>query len=241
MKTSTLLLSAALALASTASSFGQVITFETMTAWTGARSTLLTNGAIVQTMKLPEETPAIHSMTWRFTTPTTVTATSSIEAYFVQWFPGDDPTTLDVVEQTGPTGSILWSQAITLPTYTGTYDLKLTPNLLTDASKSYAMILRGVNMSTGVQVANVDDSDAFIYGQNHRLASGATSFAALSGLSYTAPGFDWGFYQIVIADSILTPIPETGTVAIVFAGALVAGLGLRRRRHAESRAAFAAA
>ena len=55
----------------------------------------------------------------------------------------------------------------------------------------------------------------------------------MSSATFDVQGFDWAFAQLTIADSVLTPIPETGTVAVVFAGALVAGLAVRRRIRAQ--------
>ena len=230
MKTSTLLFSAALALSSAASSFGQVITtLETVTAWNGTSNLNFQVGQpISQTMKLPVATPAIYSMSWRFfaSVNNPVTSISVLDAYFAEW-----NTSLN-----SPTGSPLWSSTnVTLPAFgSGNYDLVLTPNLLTDPTKTYAMILIGTSLSANLQVAIADTANNFTYGRAARLVEDpAFSYNQLTTVSSNIPGGDWVFSQIIISDSVLTPIPETGSVAVAFAGMLVAGLGLRRRYSAR--------
>lgn len=238
MKTSTLLLSAALALGSAASASAQVITtLETVTAWNGTSNLNFQVGQpISQTMKLPVATPAIYSMSWRFfaSGSNPVNSVSTLDAYFAEWNTSTN----------SPTGAPLWSSTgLEIPAFgSGIYDLVLTPNLLTNPTKTYAMILLGTALSANLQVAIADTANNFTYGRAARLVEDpAYSYADLTAVSSNIPGGDWVFSQIVIADQVLTPIPETGTVAVAFAGIVVAGLGLRRRRHAESRAAFAAA
>ncbi|MBC8010926.1 MAG: hypothetical protein H7067_12615 [Burkholderiales bacterium] len=220
MKASTLLLSAGLALTSAGVCSAQVITtFETVTAWdiSGATNSFGTGTAIAQTFQLPGASKIV-SMSWHFVTPSNVIGTSTLEAYLTEW----NTTT------NKPTGAAIWSDlTASLPAYgNGFHDLTLTPNFVTDAGITYAMILRGTAVANRVHISNADLADDFSYGRNYRAGLGATSFASLAGLTYDVPGQDWGFSQITLE---LTPIPETGTVAVVFVGALVAGLSLRRR------------
>jgi hypothetical protein len=232
MKASTLLLSAALALGSAASASAQVITtFETLSAWSlsNATSSFSTNSALVQTFQLPAAAPVIYQMAWHFVTPAgqSVSSSSTLDAYVTLWNTATNR----------PSGAPIWSAlSVVMPAYgSGSYNLQLTPDLLTDSSLTYAMILRGTSVASNVHIANADQDDGFEYGQNFRRSTGATSFASLSGLNYQTPGEDWGFSTLSISDS-LVPIPETGTVAVVFAGVLVAGLGVRRRLLAKREA-----
>lgn len=236
MKTSTLLLSAVLALAGTASSFGQVITHETVSGWNRVSNVNFQQGkAYGQTMTLPSATSAIRSMTWRFfgSESSPVSTASTVDAYFAEWTPGFLPFF------GSPSGSALWSQMdIEIPAFgSGNYDVNLIPNLMTDPLKSYVMILVADSVNSNLQIALADTQDKFTYGVGVQSNSSVTNYTSLTSTPLIAQNGDWVFSTIIIADSILTPIPESGTVAVLFAGFLAVGLGLRRRNHAARRAA----
>jgi Putative N-acetylmannosamine-6-phosphate epimerase len=229
------LLFAASALAFSSVGRAQLQTYETQTAYQGSMFTFY-GQPLGQTFT---NVSAVAKMTYNFFAGAGgVDVDSQITAVFGEWSGGAfvDGTTVTfdpiVVPAVGSDWTTFTNSYGTFTTYAYEFDLTSFSNnslihsefgYLTDASKTYALMLTpsvgsAVNLSLGLTNTN-----AFAYG--------ATNI-----------GFnDWVFAQIVVAPGHqdLVPVPESSTVAAMAAAALVAGLvGVRlrqRRSAAETR------
>lgn len=227
--TKTLSIFAATLFAFVGSARAQLVTYETISSWTGSVITLTSGQAYAQTFSNVSQ---VASMTYLFASYNNVgTAAATFSASFVEW-----NTT------TNTAGAVVQSLGtLTVPasnTWTDfvagdegsiyTYGLEVTLNEVTDPLKSYALVLTS-NQTRTLMGFTLTNSDAFSHGY------------AYSNGNYT--GLDWGFSQLVVEPAGLTPIPESGTVAGIAAGVLVAGLvgfRLRQRKQAALVAAPAA-
>lgn len=169
-----------------------------------------------------------------------VTGVNNIDVYFSEWTPsvaGQANRTLGNI-----IGPALFSQSISLGAYGLSTFATVNPGVLIDPSKVYALTFVTVNTSSGFRVASdtlgstnattgVGSTNFFVEGRSFVSDNdGIATFGDLVASDFTVFGQDLLFRNL-----ILTPVPETGTVAVAFAGVLVAGLAVRRRMAAKSK------
>ena len=235
----TLLVSSAAIFALSVSSFGQLQTYQTVSAFTGSITNIASGREFGQTFT---SATFIESITYRFsTTNTGVFAGTTLNAYFTQW----DSTNNRAI------GPALFSQAITTANsagftnftdansgqYRGS-DFTFTLSLATSPGLTYAMILVGNSASNpgsiGLQV--IADTDAFAFGDrvarnngiSTDLATGYSNLTTFTGQNVFI-GEDWGFSNI---SATIIPEPSTAAAALVagFLGVMVIRRRLQRTK-----------
>ena len=229
-----LLLTSTAIFAFSVQSFGQLQSYETISAFTGSITSFTAGRALIQTFN---SSILIDSLTYRFASASNSFAGTTLNAYFTQW----NPTTNQVI------GSAILSTSISVPSsasfspfvapslavYNG-FDFTFNLNATTQSDLTYAMILVGTAFSP-IGLLNIDASDAFVYGDGRSRTGISTSslsagFTSLSSAGVTTtPGFDWGFSQISI---IAVPEPSTAAAALVagFVGLMVIRRRLQRTK-----------
>jgi len=205
----------------------QLVTYETQSAYDGSSITFTASGSNASRGQIFTDVSAVAKMTYNFFTGTSGNATATtLTATFGEWNTATNTfvsgTTVSFGTITIPaSNSGSWTTLTnangTFITYEYAFDLTtLTSALvnsqygyLTDSTKSYALMLSNTTgVATGLALGLTND-DVFAYGS-------ARGFS----------DYDWSFSQIVVApgSQSLTPIPESGTVASIAVGVMVAGL-----------------
>lgn len=227
----TLILAAA-SLAFVGSAKAQLMTYETLSSWSGNVITFNSNGATMgQTFS---NVTAISSMTYTFVSASNASAAGTLQATFGEWngssFVNGTTTDMGIINvpssstwATDPNGATLVRNATTYYAFNST--LSFNSLYLTNPSKTYAMMLTNTSGgATSFGLGLVLPDSGFSYG---------------SGYPFSGVG-DWAFSQIVLTPADLTPVPESSTVAAIFGTTLVAGLAGFRARQRRKNAAAAA-
>lgn len=208
---------ACLGLGCVGSSKAQLVTYETISRWSGSLITLSAHTTYAQVFTNVRQ---VESMTYLFASyNNTGTLGRDFTASFVEW----NPTTNTVANVLHSFGTIslaapnTWNSAdsITIVGDEGPetyFTNKLTLNIhqITSPTKTYALLMTSQSTTSKVGFT-LTNNNAFAFGY---------------ALGYSA--FDWGFSQLVVEPG---PVPEASTIAAVLACALVAGLvGFRIRQ-----------
>lgn len=192
----------------------------------------------------------VDSVTWRFfnlsgLATTSSAAASTLNVYFAEWnVSTDKPFNRAIVAMAGTTSNVGSSYQVPSIAAGSHYDFVFSTLPIPaagpeSAEKTYVAILspRVNTFDSTIQVGLNSTTDEYPTGEAFRreTSSGAgqstlAAMAAGAAPAFTARDFDWAFADITIS---LTPVPETGTVAVAFAGVLVAGLAARRRFQAK--------
>lgn len=217
MKTRLQILFVSAVFAVAGSARAQVVTYETISQWSGSVITLTSGQSYAQTFS---NVLQVESMTYKFASyNNTSSSATTFSAAFVEWNVGSN-TAGALVQNLGTINlppSNTWTEFTTFTvdgedTNIFTYELPITLNAITSASTTYALVLTA-NQQRNNLGFTLTNNNAF----NHGHAVG-----------YSA--FDWGFSQIAVEPA---PIPEASTVVslmgVCFAAGLV-GLRLRQRR-----------
>ncbi len=199
----------------------QFVTHTTLPTWTGSTTTLDAGSVYGQTLS---DILAVQQMTYRFvTSSTTPISATTINASFVEWNNAGAATAtlVDFGSVVIPASSDpSWGTTSVGSTTFHTYDYTFSVDLLNlSAASTYALIF------------SPTASTSLAFGLNNFGAASnfASGHAIISGWDQLPQ--DWAFQNVVyVPQGNFVPVPETSTVAVVFAAVLVAGLVFMRTR-----------
>ncbi|MFA5265478.1 MAG: hypothetical protein WC378_16795 [Opitutaceae bacterium] len=203
----------------------QLVTYQTLTTWSGSAITFDSGITMGETFN---NILAVSSITYTFVTASTPSAAGTLSAAFGQW--KVDPehpngafvgTPFDFGIISIPSSSS-WTDSVTrgstvYPIYNAVFSFGSF--YLTDPTKTYALMLTNTGADSSFALG-LNNSNPFTYGQSYDGDGGYSNK-------------DYAFSQIVLVpnDGHVVPVPEASTTA-AFAGCGLVGIlaALRRRQ-----------